>query len=359
MKTFSKNREAWDATGFLLMASVVVGLRLYLAFQAPESHDIRYYWTDIAERVAAGARLYEETPYHFPPLWAWLLLLFRRISHEGIPFAAVLRSFLTAIDVCTACLLYRLAGRERGAVSPRNAALLFLANPVSIWVSSVQGQFDNLSLFFLVAAVLVSREPEGAANSKETPEAGFFLFLSIAAKQVSIFHPLLWLRRRGGFVTVAIACLSTLALLLPYRSQWRGMRDHFLTYTAVPRSYGFSEFVLYDSRWGPFVGALDFVAGIAAAWALSKERLARASLLLFLVLLFFAPGMGTQYLVWLSVAFWAVREIRSLRTGKEAGEFVPGRGPSADSSSDASSDPSSDASSEALAKEEALAEADR
>jgi hypothetical protein len=61
---------------------------------------------------------------------------------------------------------------------------------------------------------------------------------------------------------------------------------------------GLAAFVLYDARWAPVISALDFVAALAAGRALGKERLPRACLLLFLVILFFAPGLGSQYLIW-------------------------------------------------------------
>jgi hypothetical protein len=197
-----------------------------------------------------------------------------------------------------------------------------------------------------------------ARGSHPSVKTAILLSFSLAAKQVTTFHPLLWLRRRRGWAIVAGAYLATAAFLLPYADRWRPMLKLFLDYTSVPRSYGFSEWVVFDSRWGPIVGAVDAAAGLLAAWFLSRKPLPQACLLLFLVLLFFAPGLGSQYLIWplafgalrprtgywlftaastlwilgslfgvvgsgggmghliwLSVAFWAIREIRELRAG--------------------------------------------
>ena len=88
------------------------------------------------------------------------------------------------------------------------------------------------------------------------------------------------------------------ALFLPYAGQARAIRDHVLFYRAVPRSYGFSEFVLYDARFALPVALAALTAACAAAWWLRFQERARASLFVFLVLLFFAPGLGSQYLVW-------------------------------------------------------------
>jgi hypothetical protein len=254
---------------------------------------MKWFWARISSDVERGARLYEDTAYHFSPLWAWLLFLFRR-APGWIGFDAALRTFLTGVDIVSAWLLLRIARKERLSGWAWKAPVLFLTNPVSIWVSSVQGQFDNLSLLFLLAAVLVT--PEDAAWKPGTQRSsGFWLSLSLAAKQVTLFHPLLWLRRRGGFLTVAIAFILPALLFITYAGQWRAILGRLLVYSSVPRSYGFSEFVLYDARWAPVIGAVDFLAAAAAALTLGKERLPavllpRDSL--------FAPGLGSQYLIW-------------------------------------------------------------
>jgi hypothetical protein len=223
-------------------------------------------------------------------------MLFRK-APAWVPFDAALRTFLTGVDVVSAWLLFRIARRERLAGWRWMAPVLFLTNPVSIWVSSAQGQFDNLSLLFLLAAVLVTREGEEGKPGTER-RAGWFLFLSLAAKQVTLFHPLLWVRRRRGLVTVAMAYLLPVLLFLPYIREWRAILERLLLYSSVPRSFGFQEFVLFDERWAPVVSLVDFAAAFAAAWTLGKERLPRACLLVFLVILFFAPGLGSQYLIW-------------------------------------------------------------
>ena len=290
----SESRSA--AASGLTLCAAVVAVRLWLAWRAPASWDMRWYWAGISADLERGARLYEDTAYHFSPLWAWLLLLFRK-APGGMGFDAALRTFLTGVDVVSAWLLFRIARKEELPGWAWKAPVLFLSNPVSVWVSSVQGQFDNLSLLFLLAAVLVTRDGEDWRPGAEL-RPGLFIFLSLAAKQVTLFHPLLWLRRRGGVATVAIAFLLPALLFLPYAGQWRAILHRLLVYSSVPRSYGFSELVLYDARWAPVISALDFVAALAAGWALGKERLPRACLLLFLVILFFAPGLGSQYLVW-------------------------------------------------------------
>jgi hypothetical protein len=280
---------------FLLCAAAVVALRLWLAARSPRLYEFEHYWTPIARAQAEGRNLWTETDYHFFPPWAWLLGGFEAVARRGADFAAVQRTFLTLVDVGIAALLYRLGTRVPGALSPRVAALAYLANPVAIFVSSIQGQFDGLSLAFLVAAVLATVE---RGEPRPAPWAGFLLGASVAAKQVTLFHPLLWLARRRGIANVAIAYALPLVTLAPYAGSWRAIARSLLVYYSVPRSYGLSELVLWDSRLGPAVGVLGAAAALATIYWLRGRELTRSCLFLFLVLLFFAPGLGSQYLLW-------------------------------------------------------------
>lgn len=280
---------------FLLCAAAVVALRLWLAARSPRLYEFDQYWIPIARAQVEGRNLWTQTDYHFFPPWAWLLGGFEAAARRGADFAAVQRTFLTLVDVAIAALLYRLSSRVPGALSPRVAALSYLANPVAIFVCSIQGQFDGLSLAFLVAAVLATVE---RGKPRPAPWAGLLLGASVAAKQVTLFHPLLWLARRRGVANVAIAYAVPLATLAPYAGSWRVIAKSLLVYYSVPRSYGLSELVLWDSRFGPVVGVLGLAGALAAIVWLRGRELARSCLFLFLVLLFFASGMGAQYLLW-------------------------------------------------------------
>jgi hypothetical protein len=259
-----------------------------------------------------------------------------------------------------AALLFLLSRGARFSARWRSSAL-YLANPVGIWVSAVQGQFDVLALVFLLAAIAADRRraPDGSALPAMT-----WLALSVASKHFTLFHPILFVRRRNDARWLPLPYLFPAALFLPYASQWRAIRDRVLFYRSVPSSYGFSEFVLYESKVGAILMALAIAAGLVAALWLRTRDLERGSLILFLVLLFFAPGVGPQYflwpltlgalrptlgyfaltvsavlwiagdhfgwagsaqfagqVVWLCVAFWAIREIRELGKGIQDSKF--------------------------------------
>ena len=273
-----------------------LGTRFWLARKAPHSTDIDSY-REVLDLVRQGRSVYEGTThYNYPPVWIWVLVALNRAARAlGASFENVLRTFLIVIDLAVAAVLARLAGRLRSA-TPGVAAALYLANPVVIWVSVAQAQFDNLVVLFLLIALLADRSRPNGEEAPRWTSMGS-LAVSIGLKQVTVFHPILWLRgphwRRALLPWALVA-----AAFIPYASSARAIRDHVLLYRSVPRSFGFSELVLFDERWLIPLAALGIAATAWTAWALRAREKCRSSLLLFLVLLVFAPGFGLQYLVW-------------------------------------------------------------
>lgn len=266
-----------------------------LAWTAPPGVELEYF-SQISDAILRGEGAYSTTVNSYSPLWSGVMVAVVRASHAtGVSFVGLLRTVVTAFDLLSAAVLWRLA-RRRG-IDPWRVVALFLANPVSLWVAGFQGQFDGVSLLFLLLAVLVT---DGAASgAAKRPPPWVFLTLSIATKQVTALHPILWLRRVENRATLLLPYVLTGLLFVPFAREWRSIRDNVLLYRGIPRSYGLSELVLFDDRWSSPVGMLALAAGLFAAWRLRDEPdLVRASLVLFLVLLVFAPGFGTQYAVW-------------------------------------------------------------
>ena len=266
-----------------------------LAWTAPPGVELDYF-SQISDAILRGEGAYSTTVNSYSPLWSGVMVAVVRASHAtGVSFVGLLRTVVTAFDLLSAAVLWRLA-RRRG-IDPWRVVALFLANPVSLSVAGFQGQFDGVSLLFLLLAILVT---DGAApGAAKRPPPWVFLTLSIATKQVTALHPILWLRRVENRATLLLPYVLTGLLFVPFAREWRSIRDNVLFYRGIPRSYGLSELVLFDDRWSSPVGMLALAAGLFAAWRLRDEPdLVRASLVLFLVLLVFAPGFGTQYAVW-------------------------------------------------------------
>ena len=288
-------RGGWRAGAYAAVALAGLAARMALAWTLPAGVEIGYY-AQVAGAISRGEGAYGTSLNNYSPLWSGVIRAVDRTSHAtGISFTGLMRTLVSAIDVLSAAVLARLALRR--GTDPWRTAALFLANPVSIWTTGFQGQFDGLSLLFLLLAVLATER--GEATGAVRPPAWIFLTLSIASKQITALHPILWLRRVRQPATLLLPYAITAALFLPFVGQWQSIRDNVLRYRGVPRSYGLSELVLYDDRWSAPIGLLALAAGLVAAWRLRKHPdLVRSSLILFLVLLVFAPGFGTQYAVW-------------------------------------------------------------
>jgi hypothetical protein len=196
----------------------------------------------------------------------------------------------------------RLAFDEESA---RRAALLFFSNPVSVAVSSAHGQFDGLSICFLLAAIWFSTDPAARDNR---PAAVTFLSLSLLVKHVTAFHPLLFWRgwRRPGLALWGIAVPYAVFALsfLPYRFSFSRIGQNVLLYpTMLLGSKGQALGGLQSFLGFPAAPAAWFngIALAAIGWVIWKTRgieIARASLVLSLALLTFLPSLAIQRFVW-------------------------------------------------------------
>jgi hypothetical protein len=85
---------------------------------------------------------------------------------------------------------------------------------------------------------------------------------------------------------------------LPYLASFQSIRSHVLEYSGLRGLYGSDALLLIPGvpDWVP-VAVFILAAGLAV-FVLRNIELGRASLLLFLVILIFAPGISRQYFVW-------------------------------------------------------------
>lgn len=298
------NRAALGA-GYAAAAA----LRLFLLFSYPGGYDTESYEI-VAGIEARHGNVYAETRrYNYSPLWARLLAVFDvlgRVSRLGLLRTVGL--FLFAADAATAWLVARLAARvgpaRVGAASSGLAGLLFFANPVSVLVSSRHLQFDGLSIFFLLLAILAFRS---AGGGRSAFASAAWLSASLLVKHVTWFHPLLFARRdglrRAAWYAIPYAVFA--ASFLPYAASWPEIRDHVFRYRSLSGNYGTEALLLIAGvpSWLPV--ALFAAAVLGAVWFFGARRgeedspaLARGSLGLFLVMLVFLPGFGRQYCVW-------------------------------------------------------------
>lgn len=275
--------------------AAALALRLAFVLAFPGNYDTESY-SEVLGILDRRGEVYRETPrYNYSPFW-WTGLRAARAAGGalGLPLPSAVGLLLTAVDLATAVLLYRLAGRKGGRGRAEAAALLFLWNPVSVFATGWHGQFDNVAILCVLAAV-------GAARQGRDGVSAGALGASLIAKHVAWFHPLLFALRAGGKRRLLAAALPYLLFafaFLPHAAAWEGIRRNVLGYRGLGGLYGTDALLLIPGVpfWAP--KALFVAVSLAAIWLLREVEIGRASLLLFLVTLLVLPGIGQQYFVW-------------------------------------------------------------
>jgi hypothetical protein len=282
--------------GFGIAFAAALALRLAMFSRFSENYDTQSY-TEVVRTVEAGGRPWDTGRYNYSPVWAGVLVALSSAARSGgASLSSAVGVLMLVVDATTSVVLYRLAGGEgRGA----GAALLYFANPVAVYLSSVHRSFDAFAILFLLAAI-------GAARLRPVRSGAVAAALSasLLVKHVAAFHPLLFLRsrRRPGLGVVAASAPYAVFLLsfVPFRSSWPQIAREVFAYGGLGGIYGTDVLLLIPGVpfWVP--RALFAAAAIAALWLLRRAdiEIARASLVLFLVALVFLPGIGRQYFVW-------------------------------------------------------------
>lgn len=286
--------------GFL--AALAIRLAFLLSF--PGDYDTESYGI-VAKILRSGGDLYGETRrYNYSPAWGFVVAGVQVVSEAtGANFVVCVGIVLLLVDAATAYLLYRLARSRWSPTRSALAGLLFFANPISILMSGYHCQFDNLSIAFLLLALLADR----AGERREVPVA-LSLSASVLFKHATWFHPLLFIRGREKSLRVGVTGVLPyavfLASFLPY---WRSRREiwrHVFMHRGLSGYYGIEGLQLlpWMPQSGWFLTAIFVTASlVAVVWlrslGQSVER-PRACLVLFLTVLVFLPGFQGQYCVW-------------------------------------------------------------
>ena len=295
-----RGRRSVLAVGFLLALAMRA---LYLFSSHEKNWDLDAY-REVVGVLESGGELYRDTPrYNYSPVWSIVLRGLSALSRAAAaPLEKGVGALLLLADVATAWLVFRIArdvlGRPPEAAAA--AALLFFANPVSVFATGFHLQFDNLAVFFLLAAVWsISATPARPARNAATV---VFLSASLLFKHVTYFHPLLFVRTRQRTGVTLLAGLAPYALFfasfLPYMGSASSVYERVFAYRSLGETYGAAALLDLPGvpRWAPT--ALFVTAAGVGLVLFRRLEVGRASLLLFLLLLVFLPGVVQYYFVW-------------------------------------------------------------
>lgn len=304
-----KNLKLLIIIGVILLGSF---LRIYLAYYSLGNFDMESFEI-VANLVLKGKNVYANTyRYNYSPIWFLALGFFKKLSNLTLmSFSFIIRYFLTIVDLASLYILYKITKLKK--ISFDKVAVYFFLNPISIILTGHHGQFENLTIFFILLGVWLYYK-----THKVKPSWLFLTFAGIIKhlvfNQIIIFLTCSLKDKKRIILFFLTSVFLFLITFLPYWHEGKqGIINNVFFYRSTGRlgDYGvpnilerlkIPEFLIvwYKNLFYPIYFLFPLL--------LSSKKLIRNLLLGMLFFLIFAPGFALQYTV-LPIA------LGSLRTG--------------------------------------------
>lgn len=265
----------------------------------------------VAETVASKEDVYLLMPDRFPylPLWLYFSYL-ARLLHllTKIPFSIVIKLFPIMADVGIALLIFKSLPQKSATL----AALGFALNPFSVMITSYNGAFTSIPLFFSLLAWRFWMRRKLAFSSLALSLGVLFKTWPI------IFLPLFLFRLKKAkeklfylLPIIALPLLAILAYILVFQGKIGIISRTILSYQAGPGNWGWTMFFYFLIRplsktREPFLrliapGKYLFLIILALVFILQKRKgsLIKAMLFVILTIYVFTFGFAGQYFAWI------------------------------------------------------------
>lgn len=292
----------------LVLATIIIlglAVRLFLASITPGNYDMESYQI-VIDILRNGGNIFAETSrYNYSPVWSYILLgidALAGFTHLPFPFAE--RAFISFVDLADAFVIGLIASKmnKRGFLL---AFAVYFLNPISILLSGVHGQFENLAaLPLLIAVYLYNRAP-----SHRNLYIWLLGTISLTVKQITL--PGVWmifsfmtnpLQAFIGLLLSVVVLAASFIVYLPAGAD--GILNNVLLYTSSHWQYGLSTVM------PRIVVMLIFmvVSVILPYIARHKLKLSLETSMTFAFVSFlaFAPGIAVQYFL-LPVLFGSIQ----------------------------------------------------
>jgi hypothetical protein len=252
-----------------------------------------------------------EGRHPYLPLMIYWIGLAQKISLSiGQPYELVYRLLPIAADVGICLLLFKLIKSSNIDVAFR-CALLFAINPVSVFVSAYQGQFDSVIILFMLMAV--------SSVSYSAWKTGIWMGLAILAKSWPVlalpsiltgFHSL-QKKILVLFLVLLIPSIGVVLYAFIFKSDIQVILSNALSYNRGLGVWGYTYFLRLVWILKP---ELEFIfswivengrfftlfgLGIVWFWRARHETPAAGILTILVSFLALTHAFAIQYLVWL------------------------------------------------------------
>ena len=229
----------------ILIAGLLIRLAICPFFA--DSNDFPY-WTSVVFDIKQGDGLYQDYDLWYPPVWGYVLSMLlpfmdlfnispsmelceaipgtNNLINEGwlpsIGAIVIIKMPLIAADIANGYLVYRIAKRITDDEDKSlKAAMLWTFCPLTIWVSAGQGQFETLSLLFVLIGTyallsgsyfLCGISMATATLTKITPSLAIFPMLALILVNRRDREN----RTKNAAVFMLSGMLMTFVILLPH-----------------------------------------------------------------------------------------------------------------------------------------------
>ncbi|PIS09363.1 hypothetical protein COT75_01655 [Candidatus Beckwithbacteria bacterium CG10_big_fil_rev_8_21_14_0_10_34_10] len=283
-----------------ILLVIILGLycRLSLAGFTLGNYDL-FSYEIVAKILSEGKNVYLYTHrYNYSPFWFTILFSLYKISliFPKISFFFIVRAFLTLVDLVILLVLYKISKLKKIFFPP--VAIGFFLNPISIIITGHHGQFENLSILFILLGVYFYLK-----NRKSKLPALLFLFggiiKHIVFNQVLVFLNHIFKDKKKVVFSFGLSVLIFLGTFIPYWSLGRrGIIKNVFQYESLTGGYGISYFLEKINLDLVSVYSKIFILlFFSFAFIFKTKKLMRAVLINFLFFLTFTSGMSDQYLV--------------------------------------------------------------
>lgn len=250
-------------------------------------------YAQVGEAVLKGVTIYPTVASaHYPyfPLMLYIFAFACYVSKYGIFYMVFLKLFFSLFDMGIVWLIYLLT-------KDLKRAFLYSINPISIFVTCIQGQFDAIPLFFLLYAVYVNKSHKNLSY--------LLLSLAVTIKSWPLAFVLPFLSNNKKLQGVAVIFLVPLLSLFVYatlfHTSYYSIIRSFLFYRGAFGIYGLGFILkLFTANKYVMQGAsLIFVIALFRySLQVGKESPIKQMGSIMLFFFTFTLSFGMQWLIW-------------------------------------------------------------
>jgi hypothetical protein len=303
--------------GVALLLRAVPLVLFQLPPDAAVQFDIESYRI-VGHLLRSGQDVYGHTTRHpYLPLQMYAIAAASRVAERSaVPFELLVKLPAAMADAVIPIVISRWVTPSVSRARATRAALAYAANPISIFVACVHGQFDSVPLLFMMMSLVLLRR--GTAPPRVVARAGVLLGLAVLDKTWPVIVvPLAVTRVRGwrarslligSAALVLVAGTSLYCVLLDVGPG--PLLDSVRTYTGLGDIWGYPLLLSRARHLLSWVGALrEWVvpvepvilgAGLVAATILAVPMpLEEGGALVLFAFYVFTYGWGSHYLTWI------------------------------------------------------------